>query len=348
MSGKAHIAIRADGGQAMGLGHIKRCETLARELLSRGRHVTFLTVDDTFVRELLTSDGFEVRTVAPWTDRAGMFANTVNAVAGLMPGVVFLDILNTEVEFVRALQDTGARAVSIDDLGPGGAAVDALVGEDVGVLEECLPPGVKQAAAGRIFGGLDYVILSERFTPLRGAKSPDHWRRRNLYVGFGGGDRRATTEAVVAALLDWPEVFTANVILGPCMARPERVEQIAARDTRRFTVHRDPPNLPQLMAQATLALCNVGQSLFELTYLGTPSLLITSSPLQASFADNYERNGCSVHLGLHDDFSKDEMIYWCGSILDDEMRWTAMHEIALRAIDGRGARRIADVIEKLL
>lgn len=345
MSG--HVLFRADGGQRLGLGHIKRCMTLAEELSRRGANATFLSMIDPVVCEQLMTAFFEVETIGRTDDRQRMFDMTATAAARLKPDVVFLDILNTTLEFVRALQESGACVASIDDLGPGGAVVDALTGVDLGVLDELVLPEVREQARGRIFAGLDYAIIDPKFTVFRKDKDGAIHQNANIFIGFGGSDPTGTTAPVVEALVKWDRAFHANVILGPCMNEPECVQKLVVSDER-FNVHHNPENLPQLMAESTLAICGVGQSLFELSMLGAPCLLITQSPLHAKFGDSFVKHDSSVHLGAHDGFSTGDMIQWCGKILDDRGLWRRMSAAAMRAIDGNGAGRVCDVIMNLL
>ena len=345
-----NVLFRADGGQRLGLGHIKRCEALCRELARRNISCSFLTQQEDFVTAYIRDAGFEAHTIEPVPpdDREEMFSRTVDAVDKLRPDVVFLDILNTTVDFVQKLQGTGARVASIDDLGPGGAVVDALVGVDVGMLNENLPQSVLDSDPAHIHAGLDYAIMDPAFTALRDMKTEQHFHERNIFVGFGGSDPCGTTVPVVQALMDWDQDFHVDIVLGPCMADPDAAADLAARHAVRFTVHRDPPDLPHIMARAAVAVCGVGQSLFELTMLGTPCLLVTQSPLHAQFGANFQKCGAAAHLGPHPDFSPEIMLQWCDRILSDLDLWKRMSEIARSTIDGRGVVRICDVIQKLL
>lgn len=342
------ILFRADGNCNIGLGHIKRSEVLAAELAAAGRRVAFLTTRDDFATAYLEQKGFLVHPLEKWSGRPEMFSLTVEAVAKIRPAVVFLDVINTELEAVESMKNSGAKVAAIDDLGPGAAAVDALIGVDIGILEELLPQAARERAGGNVFAGADYAIIDPRFVSLRDSAVPEKFVSRKIFVGFGGSDPCGSTKPVVEALMGSGLDFEAHVVVGPCMEGPDEIARLVKRGGSRFTSRVDPPDLPEIMAASTIAICGVGQSLFELNMLGVPALLATQSPLHEKFGENYQKGGSAVHLGRHDLFSPEEMLKWCGRLLDDRRLWLEMHRAARRLIDGRGSARICDIIGGLL
>jgi spore coat polysaccharide biosynthesis predicted glycosyltransferase SpsG len=236
------------------------------------------------------------------------------------------------------MQSAGCVVAGLDDLGEGAVELDAHFAVDDAV--------VRAPRSGRLFAGPRYVIIPEELKEHRPAAGAGDEPRPVLCVGFGGSDMRGLTLPAARALAAWDAVFEAHIVLGPCVADPGAVEDFCAYDSR-FTVHRDPLDLFQLMAEASLAVCSVGQGMFELACLGVPTLVVSLSELHERMAGNFAAYGCSEHLGPHHAFSGDDLVARCRGILGDAARWRAMRQAALRTVDGGGARRICDLIWEL-
>ena len=66
-AGAAEIVFRADAAVQIGLGHLKRCLSLAHALRVRGARCRFLTREsDVRSCALVVSEGFEACALPPW------------------------------------------------------------------------------------------------------------------------------------------------------------------------------------------------------------------------------------------------------------------------------------------
>ena len=70
------IAIRASGGEVIGLGHLRRCLSLAQALSRQGATVLFVTNDEQAVFGLIRDNGFE----ATFVDSKSDFEQTRDAI----------------------------------------------------------------------------------------------------------------------------------------------------------------------------------------------------------------------------------------------------------------------------
>ncbi len=332
------IAFCVTGGAASGMGHIKRCEVLAREMLSRGVHPVFLVPDDPFLKDFFQKSGFDYRLFPMSPDCGDMLARYAQAVCESGPAAVVLDIIRSRDEHVRAMQAAGCVVAALDDLGAGAESLDAHFAVDDAVVQ---PP-----RNGRLFAGPRYVIIPRQLLSHRPHDMECAAPRPELFVGFGGSDARGLTIPAVRSLTAWDAPFNASVVLGPLVADHEAVKTACAADPR-FTVLRDPPDLYRIMAGASLAVCSVGQSMFELACLGVPALVVSLTELHARMADNFASCGCIAHLGLHDSLTEAKLADRISATLNDPEQWRAMRAAGLRAVDGAGARRICDVILEL-
>ena len=334
-----HVLFRADGSAAVGLGHIKRCEILARNLLHRGVDVCFAVNDDPFVTQYLGDAGFHIRTLPHPCNTQEMLWATVDDVIAVRPDVACLDIIETGAEHVNAMRDAGVRVVCLDDLGAGATVADAQITIDAEVAPH--------PAHGRLLAGPEYAILPEELLGRRVNMQAEELSKPVIWIGFGGSDIRDMTPRVAQSLSAWNKDFQACVVLGPAVKKPELTHG-AVRNDSRFSVHRDPRDLLRLMAGAHLAVCSVGQAMLELTGLGVPCLVVSLSGLHMRIADHFAAHGSIVHLGRYDTLSPELLREQCSRIVGNPQTWHAMHGAALETVDGRGTQRICDFICELL
>ena len=80
------VLIYTVGSQTHGLGHVKRCLTLAREFARRGVGVLFATEHETAGAEVIRQAGFPVREYHPldfsWIEMGGQYQNLIVDVEG--------------------------------------------------------------------------------------------------------------------------------------------------------------------------------------------------------------------------------------------------------------------------
>jgi hypothetical protein len=169
-SGGAHprralVEIVADGGAALGYGHVGRCLAVWEAL-----------------------DGDAVFAVAE--PAVAAFVRARGAPAGAAPTapIVLLDRAEpTTAEQVAALQATGRRVVLLDDLGAGRAVADLVV--DPPTAARWPPTGQPRV------GGFEHVLLRREVRAARRAGEP-----RGALLALGGSDPAQLTPGLAAAL----------------------------------------------------------------------------------------------------------------------------------------------------
>src|SRR5690606_39558243 len=103
---RRRIVFRVDGGRASGMGHVYRALTLAGHLLDH-ELLSVLREDHPTGVELVRASRYSVRTFQ---------GDPVLAVAEADPDIVINDILDTELDYVRALRHLGWFVVNFEDL----------------------------------------------------------------------------------------------------------------------------------------------------------------------------------------------------------------------------------------
>jgi len=338
MSAAPRVVFRADAGPEIGLGHARRCLTLAGALRELGVESLFVFTGDARAREWLQASDFEVVAVEPARDLAG----TLEHCRARRVPVIVVDTPSRASGYLTALTGAGLRVVVIDDLADHELPVDVVVNPSAGAAT--LP--YRGAARTRFLLGASYALLRPAFGQAGARSVPD--RTRRVLVTVGGGDPDDLTSRLVGWTARALGAVDQDVIVGPFTARSEALRIAVETAAGRVALHEDPKDITALMLGADIALCGGGQTTYELAATGTPALAIR-------LADNQTLNLTSLEEA--------ETLAWVGDAGDadlgarvgaaladlagDATRRARMSRQGQALVDGRGAGRVAREIAAL-
>ena len=164
-----------------------------------------------------------------------------------------------------------------------------------------------------------------------------------LFVCFGGSDPDDLTSRAMAALRD-PRLadIEATVVIG--VANPKAAD-IVTRAPAHVSAVINPANLPALMAKANVAVAGSGTMAWELAYYGVPSILVVHS--RGNVVDALTSTGAARSLGDAGLVTSDMIATAIAALIDDRQARSAMCAAGRALVDGRGAIRVADALEKI-
>ena len=108
---KKMVLFRVNAGNEYGSGHLERCLVLAR-LLRKQYDPYFLVKGDNRIGEILYKENLNFKLAMHG------FREEADDIRGLRPNLVFLDVMETPIEFVRAIKEY-APVIDLDDRGTG-------------------------------------------------------------------------------------------------------------------------------------------------------------------------------------------------------------------------------------
>lgn len=313
----------AEGGASAGLGHVRRCLSLAGSLAARGVTVGFAAWGNDRAFDLIRSEGHEVF-VSP--DGAAL----PGIAASMRPDVIVADSYSLESRHLETLRET-APLVVIDDL------ADRFLPADIVVNGTPHAPGLKYRALPdtRFLLGPEFAILMKEFADLPSRKIEG--KIRSILVTMGGGDPLNLTPRAVRAIRSALGDVHIDAVIGPFfeMGRGLPVEEA--------TLHVTPKSLYGLMVGTDLAVTGGGQTTYELAATGTPAVVVTIADNQVPQVEAWESLGVLRYIG---DARLASTLERMGTEVhrlaaDREVR-KAMSKRGRKAVDGRGTERVAD------
>ncbi len=338
MSAPIKVAIRADAGATVGMGHFARTSAVANALATSG---------DTEILLVTNAEGasyseayFPVETQVLVLSPAEVDpVATMQAMDrhGWHPEVLLLDqygwVSQWEVETATAEKPL----VVLDDL-------DAADAADIIVR----PHGsVRRKRQGILLAGSAYLPLSHHIVQLANGTRPSSHTRLRLNICFGGSDPTGETAKALEAVatLDQMDV---DVVLGPgARIDPALFDPIS--QLPHINLHRQPSqkDVAELMATADIALGAGGVMLWERLCLGLPSLVISTAENQLPQIKTMVAAEAVCYLGHYSEVDAASIARGILWLVSDEALRKKLSDLGPQIVDGRGAIRLASWIKAL-
>ena len=243
-------------------------------------------------------------------------------------------------DYQRALKTAGCKILFLDDYGHAGHySADLVLNQNVGANEVLY---ASRESYTRLLLGPRYALLRREFTRWRDWKRELAPRCRRLLVMMGGSDPENISARVVLALQGFRDLEVTMVVGGSNPHFPE-LTQLLARSGQKITVREDVTNMPELMAEADLAVSAAGSTTWELCLMGLPAILIDVAPNQTALAKELDRTGCAVHVGDRT-VSQSTIAEQLGRVLDSGELLRSLSEHARCLVDGLGANRAISLL----
>ncbi len=276
---------RTNGDHQTGLGHIRRCLTLAQALRRDGVASDFLVDGSTALLNLVQAQGFEALQRTAKED----VAETTALCRDRGCRILVADSYALAPDYFRNVAAAGVQLTALDDLADRELPVRVVVNGTAGA--EQLP-----------YRGLPdtLYLLGPRYMLLRSEFSEDPQRTivtsaHRILVTLGGSDPYNLTVRLVEWISTTLPGVEVDVVIGPLFANVPDIQAVAQKYPARL--HLDPPDIRTLMLQSDVAVSAGGQSTYELAATGTPTLAIRTAANQAFNLTGLAAAGCLRLVG---------------------------------------------------
>lgn len=298
------VLIRADAYDEIGAGHVMRCLALAEGLSTAGHDVLFATYCTNVATLQRVEAGPVAVTPLQGPDDHGTTLDTP-ADAVVLDGYMF------DLELQRELRARGRRLLVIDDHGH-------FERYDADLLLN-LNPGaetIRYADTGgaRMLLGPEFVLLRGEFRLAAPDARVHPAAARRVLVTLGGIDVENRT-AKVAEALAGSALEIRSVRGGVASMRP-------------------------LMAEADIAVSAGGTTMYELAYMGVPTIACVLADNQAPGVRAFAEARVVRSLGRFERAGGQEIVEQVASLAGDRDAREALSRAAMAAVDGRGVERV--------
>lgn len=334
------IVIHTDGSREIGVGHIYRCLALAEALRARGFTIIFaVTVTPPALVALIERHGHAVSVL-----HTAVLLEQLEALARQHhTRAICVDTYAADDFFFNSLAARGLCVFCIHDF------ADFAIAAELVINHNLYAPELRYTVSPRtrLLLGPRYALLRAQFHAARINESTQA-KPPNVLVLLGGSDPRNLTLQITRALLQTlPKEVFLHAVVGPATNGEAALRQLAQTHTC-LRVHQQPPNLPELMSTATLAISGAGVTVYELACLGVPGLLLVIADNQRRNAEAFARHRFAEVLGWHEHVSPESAAAAAFALLHDSRKLSNMKTAGQSLVDGLGTQRVAEEISNAL
>jgi UDP-2,4-diacetamido-2,4,6-trideoxy-beta-L-altropyranose hydrolase len=338
------LLIRADANVAIGTGHVMRCLALAQAWQDVGGRAVFAMAETTpSLSSRLRSESMEVATIECQPAGRGDARRVAEFAQEYGADWVVVDGYHFDNSYGRELKSAGLKFLVVDDAGFNGECIADFVLNSNADAAEFMYPECKPQT--RLLLGTRYVLLRREFEKWREWKRETDSRAKNLLVTMGGSDPDNLTAFVIQALEQVKtEGLQATVIAGGSNPHLGILREEVLRMRTSLRLQDSVSNMPDLMAQADMAIIAGGGTLWELMYMSCPVLSFGRTPMQRRILDDLHQRGVIQHLGDPQLGSASNLAQVIDELAASQSQRAKMAMLGRQQVDGAGARRVCNVL----
>ena len=327
------MSILCDGGQELGFGHITRCISIAQAFLKHGYKSEFIVNGDETIGSVLAE-----YTLHDWQNDNRLLEKIKYS------SILLIDSMFVSEEKLLELESSNIPILFIDDEKQMNALEKGFV-IDWTVMSE------KRWSLLEHKEHVTY-LLGSNFTPLRplfskAKKTIIKERIQSVMITFGGSDIRNLTPKILEHLTqNFPDI-TKNVVIGPGYKNVQVLETLKDSNTN-LLFHVDTQKMISLMQNSDIAIASGGQTLYELSFIGTPTIAVLVVKNAKDDTEGWDKIGSVKNIGWYEDPHLLENLNDTLVALEKKESRVKMQESAKNMIRNDGASYLVDTILKTL
>jgi UDP-2,4-diacetamido-2,4,6-trideoxy-beta-L-altropyranose hydrolase len=358
MQDRLGLAIRVDAEPEIGLGHLRRCLTLGKQLEKDGFTVYILTHGD--IRSELLQGFVNIPLSKADSPISEAYQNhelkdaelTLRAIQDLSVKLVIVDSYRLGNIWEETVAMKGYKILAIDDFRDRRHQADILLSDiDIPFQKELLSskPNAYQLV------GLKYALIDSEFiaTKLQKNYCQSANQKKEILISYGGSDLTGETVKAILAIKMlvekssfWKNRISVKVVVGPFNSRLEIIKHIVA-GLSFIEILNAPNTLANLFSSANILLIGGGNSMIEGVFMQKVCLVTATSPNQVLGVKYLHQQSAILYLGHQTEVNSEHI---CNTLLNtlnnyDEIV-SQIRQLSL--CDHLGASRVSHVIKSVL
>jgi len=333
-----------DASPEIGTGHVMRCLALAQAWqASQGPVLFALAAVPPALEARLRAEEVEVAPVPASPGSAEDAQATAELALQRGARWTVVDGQHFGSWYQQQIKEAGLLALAIDDDGHAQRYVaDIVLNQNLHAHEAMYP---HRAPSTRLLLGSTYVLLRREFWPWRGWTRQHPPVARRVLVTLGGADPDNMTLMVIQALSQLKGAdLDLTAVVGGGNPNYERLRSAAAQAQPPVRLLCNVANMPELMAQAEVAVSSGGTTVWEMALMGLPAVVGIIAPVEELLASGLRQHGLYWHAGWLREMAPARLAEMLALLIRDQEARQAMSRLGQRLIDGLGASRVVQAM----
>lgn len=347
---KHEVLFRCDASNRLGLGHVKRCLNLAKQLSnSKQVNASFCTNQNSLGATMIKNEGYDVYHLAHTTTQKSYLDSLQRIIEINKTRAIIFDVRDDlEKQTITTLKHRyNLKIFNIDD------GSERRLAADVNFFPPA--PGVKKLKwddyHGEVCAGWEWVVLGISDNEMsNNQRRVDNSKNNSILVSMGGGDKYKLTSLALKALSNSQNIDTVFVIAGPAMDLnyyEELKKEITIYDYP-IELIKSPDSIADIAKECGIGIITFGVTAYELASLTIPTLNVAITEDHYNHSLIFEKSNISKSLGLISELKLDDFIDRINAFIIDEPLRKSMQEATLSlqkiSLNKNVSKKIIDTI----
>ena len=275
---KRKILVRVDGSNLIGLGHVYNMLTVLERFKKDDIMIVMRTSKNLGI-EKFKKEKFNVKCFTKKDELK-------NIIEKFSPDLIFNDILNTTVSYMKFLKKFNALLINFEDLGKGREYANLVFN-----------PIYYSSSSKKEFFGHRYACVRSEFR--KGKKKRIYKNVKKIVITFGGTDPTNKTKNMIKIIKDFKlNDIQFNFILGLGYSNKKEIKNIAKKmnaEGYKINIIEKIDNISKHIKDCDFAITSNGRTVFELAAMEIPmiSIAVNQREKQHSFV-RYSKSGYHI------------------------------------------------------
>lgn len=337
------IFIRTDANEHIGMGHLMRCITIAKQIVN---HKCIFLVSDLEAHGIVKSNGFEsIYLNTNYKDFSCMEAlKIVNIGKKQHIRAILVDSYYVNEEYLVELKKWfliacfNARKIFL----PADVIINYNVNCNIKLYQK-----LYHGSNAKLLLGSEYVPLRDEFKSLKPYKVKDNMTK--ITIMTGGTDSHNFMGKFAKLICDNPLYYNLQFVFisGKYNTFSEQLVEYAQKK-KNVSVIENANNIAELMYESDLVVSAGGTTIYELCAVGVPAIIFSMAYNQKGETEYLGKRGAIKYIGECTGKGFEEMLKEAVyELINEREERVAISRKMQTIADGYGAARIANILETL-
>lgn len=327
------IAIRADGGNNIGMGHIMRCMAISKELLERNIEVIFISKFCEEVNFIFTNQDIKFVNICS-NNLDDEILEIEKVIKNNNIDCLITDSYNLSDDYLFKMKKIVRLLISIDDNSLYNYPSDIIINGNI-YAKDLDYSNIKS----KLLLGTDYCILRDDFK-----NDSDYYIRENvekILITMGGSDINNFTDYILQSIKDIS--LRIDVVIGPGFRNISDLEAKYRKYLNINFIH-NPSNMKGLMLKTDIAISASGSTIYELSSIGVPTIVISQAENQLMASNKVAEYDMMIDLGYYINVRKEDIKKSVNYLISNYDKRLSMNINCKKNIVKNGVKNIVDEI----